>query len=96
MGKSRELATELAEKEYLLLEIEMKAFMRVKEELDSEEYFVRKVDFKDFDYSFDKKWEELDKESRKVYKEKKNREYDLRMKIAEDAKKEDKDSERLD
>lgn len=90
MGASKELQRELREKEYILLDINTSAFERIHHELHQEEYFIRKVDVKDFDYSYDKKWVELSIKSKKAYKELKEREYELRMKINDDAKKEEK------
>ena len=93
MGKYSEMAIELAEKEYLLMEMDMNAFKRIKDQLDQEEYYIRKVDVKGFDYSFDLSWDKLDKKARDAYKEKKEREFELRMFINDKAKKEDKSSE---
>ena len=93
MGKYSEMAIQLAEKEYLLMEMDMNAFKRIKQDLDQEEYFIRKVDVKDFDYSFDTAWSKLDEKAKKAYKEKKEREFELRMFINDQAKKENKSSE---
>lgn len=90
MGRAKELAIYLAENEYMYLEMSKEAFMRIKDDLDYEEYYLKKVDVKDFDYSFDEKWKKLKSKSIKAYKELKDHEYDLRMKINEDAKKEEK------
>lgn len=39
---------------------------------------IQQIEPKDFDYSFDTKWQELKKESTKVFKKLKKREFDLR------------------
>ena len=88
MGKAKELYTELQEKEWINLDMTMKAFVRIREQLDSEEYFVKTVEPKDFDYSFDKGWKAKSKEAKTAYRELKDIEYEIRMKIREDAKKE--------
>ncbi len=88
MGKTKELATELREKEWMLLDIRTKAFLRIREQLEAEEYEVRRIEPKGFDYSFDDKWSNLKRKAGNAYKEKKEREFELRMMINEEAKKE--------
>jgi hypothetical protein len=94
MSRASELAIYLAENEWVELSMDKKAFIRIKDELDYEEYYLKKIEIKDFDYSYDETWNNLKGKSVKAYKELKNHEYDLRQKINEDAKKEEKSAER--
>ena len=87
MGKASELALELQEKEWVTLDIRTQTFLRIRKEMEAYEYFVKRVEPKDFDYTPFGQWEKLKKASNKSYKELKQEEYIIRQKINEEAKK---------
>ena len=88
MGKASELALELQEKEWLSMDITTKAFIRIRKELDAEEYFVKRVEPKGFDYHGLGQWDKKKEIANKGYKDLKQEEFEIRQKINEEAKKE--------
>ena len=66
-SKNNIISVEILESDYLLIDKEVRDRMNIKI-----------IEPKDFDYTFDDKWNGLKKESTKAYKELKKREFELR------------------